>query len=521
MNIEFNRLYAIKTNAHFRDLLGEAYSTFRDVYQRGMTVRQIKRAMFKAGAPLSDDVAEKLGNFLNRAEDETISAMFHQCVWWSHTHLFGDSSSCFFGSRATAIPALVEHGAWFVTWWRKQTPVGRSIMMWFDDVLTSPLIPVDVNGLVVFNTYSSLANTYEETNIDWCNRDAAYALADFFGYSHVQRHVNVLTSQDFGDTSDFYLNSRVLWSVSTRPIDPIEYLNETPNQHKIQIQPVCTGCGHALPSWESECLNCGSEHDHKLRTIPSVYELEDIVFYDLHPLTGKIVERRGRVDISESYRPTYYRVNPTGDEEPCWKLYTPSLISVARENNRWVRLYRGEPITELPAQVVDPSRLWHPQIDAPLYVASLDAFLAHTCGVYDDGDDRLKIGGLRWFDEVSVVTRVTETLYYHESSEVYYRMYTPSQFKAVGFLSDGQEVSTEDCHVTSLRDASGKHEYYYYPPITASVEIHNKFWRWAFDHAPQLIERVGQLDKPLYQYIYRLYYERSNNVRPRRLSNRL
>lgn len=501
--IEINHVYYIE-NRSIRDLLGDAFPVFCGVYRHGMTVKQVRRAMYKAGAEIDDRTAELLGNCLV-GYHETVNAMFHNCVWWRHSYDFGDSESCFFRQRARVIPDLVRHGALFVTWWdTRMQPLGRSIVLRFRDIETYPAIDRAVDGWFVFNTYS-------KEDVSWTNYDAAYALASLFDYPHVQRHENIYyDNRSFLPDGDFYLNSRVAWSVSTHPINNVDDFCRVVNDYKRAITPTCSACGHSLINWDTPCPRCQSAENHALRVIPTRYDFEDVVFYDCHPLTGEIVERTGRVEMTDL---GVYQIQLATEPEPCWTAYTSSTIEVRHCDGRWVRVYGRQTVLEGMPHVVEPSQLLYPKLDKPVYVKSLNSFLLHTNGVYRDEAGNLRVGALRWYDEVSIVEQLTDTLYYHESSETYYRLRPSGQLEAVTFLADGQEVLPEAAAIVSLNVGGGRYEYLRYPNFLASAAVHNKFWPWARAHAVQFIDQLRRLDPAIYQYVYQHYYNRGDYVR--------
>ena len=348
MQITLNTPYAINSAYRLRpieELVGPSvYLILQQVYEEGMTVRQLRRALHKRGVALSDSHAEKIGNYL-AAPAAVTHCMFHDTIWWHGRVDFGDSKSCFINSRQHVVTGLLNRGARFVTWWRDDEPIGRSIV-WDMRAVNDNYVG---NGLWVFNTYSSADGDYDEANAAWSNRDAAYALAQLFGYEHVTRCYVETYYDDKRDERGLYINSNIAWSLTNRPqYDENWYWDGTLPTTIYKAAPVCIYCGRGLDAWDATCPHC-----HKVCPYAGALILPRQSDTSGASVPFVTVDRKGRF-ITERGR--IEQVYASGNMFVARADGTYATIGLDRNGN-WAQLFGNTPVTELTPMYVPQSRL--------------------------------------------------------------------------------------------------------------------------------------------------------------------
>lgn len=418
-----NERYSVPPRYRLRpiaDLLGHsAYQTFLEIFQEGMTVRQVRRALYKRGVEISDTVAEKLGNHL-AAPAAVTHVAFHDSIWWHGRVDFGDSMSCFINHRERVITGLFNREARFVTWWRDDQPVGRSIIWRIAEVDAAYV----GKGLYVFNTYSTAYNGHSE-QASWSNRDAAYALAEVFGYAYVTRQL--VTYEVTKNNEDFYINSDVAWALTPEPLYEDEAIWEVDLPQKSYFPaPVCIHCGNHLPQWGATCPTCGkTEPLGAALVLPTVSVMGQLLSFTNMDDMGQLFTDRGYI----------IRANPR-TEQVVVSTDNDRRVVVGRDaDGNWVATRDGYLVTELTPVFVPASRFLNADRDYLFAHGLQQGLVDHPSLAYIQDDGSIWV----YFYEVSTIleqkfhvldcvrpnlfrSRETQQLYVLHDKRFYYAM---------------------------------------------------------------------------------------------------
>lgn len=253
-------------------------------------VKTIKKAAHKAGISLelSNDEWARVGELMQQilhTPEKTYNAMFSPHMWW-RPGLFGDYNACFHydRSRGHLWEELQSAGFLFLTLWEGDKPASRTIIgpPQQDSYLARH------EGAVLFNTYDRRLSNYTDEEGDTGYIHTGFVAQMLVNAAGKGRAVRGHAKSSVYRPDHFYLNSSVLWSVSTGKQSPGQVLCFDREQSSplyaddTSIRSLCGLCG--VPDKGGICDGCGAfESATGVWVTETEYETADCVWHRPRP----------------------------------------------------------------------------------------------------------------------------------------------------------------------------------------------------------------------------------------------